>query len=286
MNVKMESVTRPGRVSGRITFQNNRHRLAPSMLAASSSAPGIPSMNCRNRKQPNAVKAAGRIRPGSNTADREVDAGRRRVAARRPRYYTATSTTRTYIFPKISLLLASSLVAFTLAAPASADLVLCTPFSNDMMVQADRPVSVWGTDNPGTVVTVTVGTERQSATADGDWRLELGTFYAGASLEIVVATDDETITLTNVLAGDIWLCSGQSNMAWTVNNSDAPEQVLAEAANAKVRLLTLPQTSQDEPVEVVEAVWAEASPRSVRDFWAVGYYFGRMLERERAGRSA
>ncbi len=172
-------------------------------------------------------------------------------------------------------------VSFAVVSAASAELELGAPFSDNMMVQAGHTVPIWGTDEPGTVVTVQFADASAEATAnaEGKWRVDLPAVEDVGPYEFKIeSADGESLTLSNVIAGDVWLCSGQSNMQWSVQSSYGWEDAFAAADNDHIRLLHIPNNAQAEPVDDVEASWAVASEASIKDFSAVGYYFGKQIE--------
>ena len=103
---------------------------------------------------------------------------------------------------------------------ASADVTLPNIFSDSMVLQRDHANAVWGKASPGESVTVTIDSQKHSATADdaGHWRVTLDPMSVGEPRELVVNGKNE-IRLTDVLVGEVWICSGQSNMQWSVNGS-------------------------------------------------------------------
>lgn len=169
-------------------------------------------------------------------------------------------------------------VALLLAATAArADVRLAKIFTDDMMVQRDRPVRVWGWAEPGEAVRVSLAGKEGSATAaaDGSWLVELPALATGENLEIVVAGKN-TITLKNVIVGDVWLCSGQSNMEWTMAQSDAAED--AQAADfPRIRRIKFNHVQSAKPEADAPAAtpWQVCSPQTAPGFTAVGFYFAR-----------
>ncbi|HEX4070710.1 MAG TPA: sialate O-acetylesterase, partial [Planctomycetaceae bacterium] len=119
-----------------------------------------------------------------------------------------------------------ALLALTLSLTAAvsrcaADVRLPRIFGNQMVLQRDLPVRVWGTASPGEKVSVSIGKNESSATADehGKWKVELPALSAGNPVEVKVSGKN-TITLHDVLVGEVWVCSGQSNMGLTVQGAD------------------------------------------------------------------
>ena len=149
-----------------------------------------------------------------------------------------------------------------------------------MVVQREVPVSLWGWAKPGAKVSVTVGSERQetSAGADGAWQVKLAARPAGGPHEIVIASGRRKITLSDVLCGDLWLCSGQSNMEFTVAQGNDARAELADSANQPlIRLFRSDRLIALEPKEDCPGMWQPCGPVAAASFSAVGYFFGRHL---------
>jgi sialate O-acetylesterase len=164
---------------------------------------------------------------------------------------------------------------------ASADVTLASLFTDHMVLQRDMPLPVWGTADAGEQVFVVVDGHVEETTADdsGAWRLDLPPMGAGGP-HTLVAEASNRIELTDVLVGDVWVGSGQSNMQWTVSNSDDAEAEIAAANYPNIRLLSVPRTVAGTPQDAVDATWVACSPASIPSFSAVAYYFGRHLHRE------
>jgi len=150
-----------------------------------------------------------------------------------------------------------------------------------MVLQQGKPVPVWGWAPPGTSVTVAIaGRSRTTKTdAEGSWRVTIGPMEAGGPFEMTVRADEE-ITFSNVLVGEVWVCSGQSNMQWWVGVSANADQEIRNADYDRIRLFSVPTKASIGPQEDVNASWLECRPDAVRDFSAVAYFFGRELHRE------
>jgi len=177
------------------------------------------------------------------------------------------------------------LVLTTLAAgSAVADVRLPRIFSSNMTLQRDLAVPVWGWADPGASVTVTFAGQspRTAADASGQWitRLKpLGTSSEGRRL--VVAGNNE-LALENVLVGDVWICSGQSNMEWNLKGALNPDEEIAAADHPLIRLFNVPghTTAPVAQEDVPGGEWKVCSPGTVAGFSAVGYYFGRKIHAE------
>jgi sialate O-acetylesterase len=176
---------------------------------------------------------------------------------------------------------AFALLALLIAGQAlSGECRLAGCFGDSMVLQRDKPVPVWGWADPGAEVTVEFGGQKVSARADahGKWIVRLTPMKASAKgTELVVG---KKIRLKNVVVGDVWLCSGQSNMEWPQR---ATVNAAAEAAAARtplIRHLKIGHVVGDRPRRDVRATWVVCSPRTVGRFTAVGYYFARELHKK------
>jgi sialate O-acetylesterase len=159
-----------------------------------------------------------------------------------------------------------------------ADVTLPALFSDHVMLQRERPVRVWGKATPGEAVTVRIPGQTASATADdeGHWSLFLEPMKAGGPHELSIQGKN-TITIKDVLVGDVWIGSGQSNMQWTVQNSNNAEQEIAAAKHPQIRLFRVALKSSDVPLDDVEGEWMVTTPENIKGFSAVGYFFSRAL---------
>jgi sialate O-acetylesterase len=172
-------------------------------------------------------------------------------------------------------------VLFLVSPVAQADVKLPAVIGSNMVLQADMKVPIWGWADAGEKVTVTVGDQKAGATADsgGKWQVRWAPMKAGAGpLEMTVAGKN-TLKLTNILVGEVWICSGQSNMEVSVSSSMDSEKEIAEAKYPKIRLFTVTKATADTPQADCKGQWFECSPETVPDFSAVGYFFGRELNR-------
>lgn len=176
-------------------------------------------------------------------------------------------------------------VLFAFAACAArADVVPASVFTDNMVLQRDRPVPVWGTAAPQEKVTVEFAGRSKSAEADtkGQWRIVLDPLAAGREPRDLVlrGAGTNSLVLTNVLVGEVWLCSGQSNMEWTVAKSADYDAVKADADRPLIRHFKVPRRDRPFPEEKIDAAWTVCTPETVGEFTAAGYFFARELERE------
>jgi sialate O-acetylesterase len=166
--------------------------------------------------------------------------------------------------------------------PASAAVKPNPLFSDHAVLQRDLPVPVWGTADPDEKVTVKIQEQSVSATAgkDGKWMVKLAKLKAGGPFELKIEGTDGGVTLKNVLVGDVWVASGQSNMEWPVRASADPQKAIDESKNDQIRLFTVPKKTSKTPLTTVDAKWVECGPTTVPGFSAVAYFFGRDLQQQ------
>jgi sialate O-acetylesterase len=147
-----------------------------------------------------------------------------------------------------------------------------------MVLQQGQKNKVWGLADAGEGVTVSIAGQSHQATAgaDGKWHVMLNPLTVGGPLELKVAGKN-TITFKDVLVGEVWICSGQSNMQWSVNASNDPDLERATAKFPKIRMINFPNVGTQEPVWTHNRQWMECTPENVGNFSAVGYFFGRQL---------
>ncbi|MYN16937.1 glycoside hydrolase family 2 [Rugamonas sp. FT107W] len=178
-------------------------------------------------------------------------------------------------------LLALSLGCIGLPAQA-AELGLAKLFSDHAVLQRDQPIAVWGTAGAGRQLTVTLGgkTATGSADAHGKWRVELPPQPAGGPYALTVASDAQTVSRSDVLVGDVYLCSGQSNMEFAVRASTNAMGATWGARNDSMRYLNIEKYSAAAPQDELKGkvAWTPLTPESVGDASAVCYYMARTLQ--------
>ncbi len=161
---------------------------------------------------------------------------------------------------------------------ALAELKLASIFGDQMVVQRDQPIRVWGWTEAGTDVVVSMADQSATTTADesGRFDTELEPLPAGGPYRLTIRAD-ETRTINDVLVGDVWICSGQSNMAWPVARANDPDLESMTANYPNIRLISVPQVGTQEPQDDFDGAWQACTPETVKEFSAVGYFFGRQL---------
>ena len=166
-----------------------------------------------------------------------------------------------------------------IAAPARADVSLNNMFGDHMVLQQGIKNKVWGKADPGEVVTVSLGAQSHSTTAagDGTWHVFLDPVKEYGGPHTLTVKGKNTITFNDVLIGEVWVCAGQSNMKWSVNQSNDPDIEKAAARFPNIRLISVPHVGTQEPQWNFNGKWQQCSPETVGSFSAVGYCFGRQL---------
>jgi len=171
-----------------------------------------------------------------------------------------------------------ALTSFGVISPALADVRVPNVFSDHMVLQRGQENRVWGRGEVGEKVTATIGGQSVStqAGADGAWMLMLPKMEAGGPHQLSIKGNNE-IVLKDILVGEVWVCSGQSNMRWPVKQSNDADIESLTANYPKIRMINFPNVGTQEPIWSHDAQWKVCSPETVGDFSAVGYFFGRQL---------
>ncbi|MDA1191385.1 MAG: hypothetical protein O3A46_06835 [Candidatus Poribacteria bacterium] len=151
-------------------------------------------------------------------------------------------------------------------------------FSDHMVLQQGRDISIWGTASVGETVIVRIGDEWAGTRADdnGKWMVRLDPMHAGGPYEISIEGENR-IVLRDVLVGEVWLCSGQSNMEWSLSGARDGAYETSVADNPQIRLLRVPHRVSGEPESTIPLPWAVCEPNVASSFSAVGYLFGKRL---------
>ena len=172
-------------------------------------------------------------------------------------------------------------IGLLVAMGAQADVRLPALFSDHMVVQRGRPIPVWGWGTPGQAISVSLAGARGQASVgpDSTWRLELAPLSAGGPHQLVVEGDGRVV-VDDVLVGEVWVGSGQSNMQWTVSAADNSEAEIAAADHPGIRLFHVPRRTAAQRQTDVDAAWQVCSPETIPGFSAVAYFFGRRLHEE------
>jgi len=188
--------------------------------------------------------------------------------------------------------LLATLALLSMTSSLLAEVKLASPFTSHMVLQREMKVPVWGTAAPGEKVTVEFAGQKKSivAAADGKWRVTLNAMKASLEGRTLIVTGSHTgqpIKLDDVLVGEVWLASGQSNMDFSVSKKvkyfagvTNEEQEIAAANYPLIRMFTGKSAKTYEPQSSVNGEWRVCSPETVPAFSAVGYFFARDLHQE------
>ena len=177
-------------------------------------------------------------------------------------------------------------LTLTIYRPAMAEIQLPAIFGDNMVLQQQTNVSIWGTGSVNKTVMVKTSWNGKSyetkSDSDGKWKIKVKTSVAGGPFSITIS-DGTDLTLKNVLIGEVWICSGQSNMYMTMKgyiNSPVKgaNRAIATSRNEKIRLMTIKRDKSLNPKSNFDGAWMECNPDNVANFSAVAYYFGSMLQ--------
>ena len=176
----------------------------------------------------------------------------------------------------------SILLCLTMCLTLQAELRVASFFSDHMVLQRDQILHLWGTAKPHQNITVAFRESTATAQADGSghWTAKLSPQKVGKPGMLNIRAGDEQIVFKDVLVGEVWICSGQSNMQWPVSRTNDADAEIAAANLPSIRLFEVPSRYSTTPQDDVEASWKVCSPDTVAGFSAVGYYFGRKLWHE------
>jgi len=178
----------------------------------------------------------------------------------------------------------TAILALLFAGQASlhAEVKLPNIIGSNMVVQREKPIRIWGWADPGERVTVTFGESSQTDTADqnGKWMVELKEQKASNKPQNMLIQGNNEIVLKNILVGEVWLCSGQSNMQWNMKQSRHGKEEIPKAKNPNIRLFQIGRKVAPVPQDNVPTTWRACSPQTVSGFSAVGYHFGEKLHEE------
>ncbi len=181
--------------------------------------------------------------------------------------------------PAGSIAVGLALAALAIAPNrAHADVKMPALFTDHMVLQRDLKDKVWGWAEAGEKVTVSIAGQSKSVEADkdGKWSVMLDPMPAGGPHTLVVKGKNE-VKIDDVLVGEVWVCSGQSNMQWDVGGANDADLETLSAKYPRIRLISVPQVGTQEPKSDFQGKWEVCTPQTARGFSAVGYFFGRQL---------
>ena len=185
---------------------------------------------------------------------------------------------------KISVLVFTSGLLLA-SLTCSSKILLPSVLADHMVLERNTSVAIWGWSDPGESISVTGSwaggdTIKTRATRDGRWRVDLPTKDAGGPYTLSVKGAWETVTLTDVMLGEVWLCSGQSNMEFNANwGLENKTTEVAQADFPGIRFFHIPKVGADHPQQDCRANWELCSPQTMPNQTAVGYYFAREIQK-------
>ena len=179
---------------------------------------------------------------------------------------------------KHPLIVLSNLLALTFTA--SAEIKLPAIIGDHMVLQQKQADPIWGWDTPGTAVTVTFAGQTKSTTADpnGKWTVKLDPLPANATPQTMTIKGTSERVLQNILIGEVWMCSGQSNMQFSLSGDWNGDLEGLGANLPAIRIVSVPQVGTQELKNDFNGAWATCTPENCREFSAIGFYFGRHLQ--------
>jgi len=165
--------------------------------------------------------------------------------------------------------------------PTAEDIELSSVFNDYMVLQRDMEIPIWGRAVPGGDVIVKFASQTKSTKvkSDGKWSLKLNPVEAGGPYAMEIIGKD-TISFKDVLVGEVWLCSGQSNMEFSMRRAEIYDNEISKANYDNIRLITINKNVSDSPNFTFEGNWEICTPESVENFSAVAYFFGKKLHNE------
>jgi len=178
-------------------------------------------------------------------------------------------------------LITSAACLFLSAGIVHADVKLPAIFGSHMVLQRDQKVPVWGTADAGEEVTITLGDAKATATtgADGKWSATLDSLKTSEKPSTMTVAGKNTVTFEDVLVGDVWVASGQSNMEFQLSRANTAGADIAKADLPEIRLFLLQRKVSWQPLSDCTGTWQVCSPKTAPGFSAVGFYFAREINK-------
>lgn len=180
---------------------------------------------------------------------------------------------RQFLLTLLPLLLSITLNSQSLKMPSI--------FGDHMVLQREHVNPVWGWADPGETITVEIDGQAHQLEADetGYWKVFLQPIPVGGPYEMQIASEHSQFTIKDILVGEVWICSGQSNMAWPVAVANHAELEIQSANYPEIRLISVPQVGTQEIQNDFKGAWSHCTPTTVKNFSAIGYFFGRRLHK-------
>src|SRR6478735_675088 len=178
----------------------------------------------------------------------------------------------------------SAIILLILSSQAEAQLRLPAIISSGMVLQQNDSANLWGWGNPSEKILVTTSWNGKTDTANvnnrANWKIKVKTPSAGGPFTITLKGSN-TIVLNNVMIGEVWVCSGQSNMEWSfLNGLKDVKDELPTCYNTNIHFFNIPKTTANHPQDDVKAEWKVCDSNSLKSFSAIGYFFGKKLSKD------
>jgi len=182
---------------------------------------------------------------------------------------------------QLLIYLVATLITVTLVDSVSAEVRVPALIGDNMVLQQGKKVRIWGWANPKERVTVEIAGNKASVVTDdgGHWQTMIGPLKSGGPFTLNV-TGSNALSFKNVLVGEVWVCSGQSNMEWPLVNTNNGADTVAQANFPEIRLFTVQKSTSSSPLDDVKGHWIVTTPDQAAQFSAVGYFFGRELHQK------
>lgn len=177
----------------------------------------------------------------------------------------------------------SFLIGLSIAFSASANVTMPGIFGNNMVLQRNKSIPVWGWAKANETIVVTLNDQKKTVKADrnGNWMIKLSPEKAGGPYALKIKGNKSTITFSEVLIGEVWVCSGQSNMEWPLSSANNAAQEIADANYPEIRHFTVEKAVSNSPQKDIKGGnWEMANPKTAGKFSAVAYFFARKLYQE------
>lgn len=180
-------------------------------------------------------------------------------------------------------LLSAAILLLSLAGKAYASLELPWLLSDDAVLQQNEPIPFWGTASANSPVAIEFAGEKQQVQSDakGNWNTRFPSLKAGGPYQLSISSGNESITVNNILIGDIWVVSGQSNMEWPLRNTDGAEAEISSTSNEQIRHFKIPKSWAVSPAgKLAGGEWLPATPETLPEFSGVAWYFAKRIHAE------
>lgn len=186
------------------------------------------------------------------------------------------------IFHRLSILRTLGVMLTLMTCSAQAELKLPAIFTDHAILQRDLPIPVWGTAVPGEKVIVQFCGQEKTATADdsGRWMVKLDLMKAGGPFELTANAASGTVKIQDLLVGEVWLVSGQSNAQFPLKNATNGKEAVAAADHPQIRLLNVPAATSRQPQGDFKSQWSICTPKTAGGCSAIGYYMALVLHKE------